>query len=283
MRGKTVVIVAALVGWVVTGLGGMACAGEKVRGSGHVTQETHKVKKFHGVALRTSGDLYLEKGNRESLRVEAEDNLHEYLEFEVDDGILEIRTRRHVNLRPKKDIRFYLTFKELDTLLLSGSGDIEAPDLDAEELRVEVTGSGDVDTGDLEADELYIRLSGSGNIEIAGAEADEQAISVTGSGDIFIGDADGKTLSLKISGSGDVEVSGGFVDEQTIVITGSGDYDAERVESMAIDVRLSGSGNAKLHVRDLLEATITGSGDVRFHGDPNVVKSVSGSGDLRRL
>ena len=59
-----------------------------VRGSGNVAEEDRAVSGFTGVALAGIGELTIEVGERESLRIEAEDNLMPYLEAEVRNGML---------------------------------------------------------------------------------------------------------------------------------------------------------------------------------------------------
>jgi hypothetical protein len=54
-----------------------------VRGSGNVVEETREVSGVSGVELATLGTLHVEIGESESLRIEAEDNLLEYIETDV--------------------------------------------------------------------------------------------------------------------------------------------------------------------------------------------------------
>ncbi len=258
-------------------------ADRAVRGSGRVTEEVHKFRGFTGVELGTVGDLYVKKGRRNELRVEAEENLHEYLKFEVSDGRLEIKSRRGVNLRPRRTIKYYLTVKELDEVVLSGSGNIQAPDLEGRRVKVLITGSGNVDVGDMDADEIAIKISGSGDLRAGRGDAEEIEVTVRGSGNIELQSADARAVNLNISGSGNVDVGRGEVRRQRIHITGSGDYDARRVRSLDAEVVITGSGNATIMVEDRLVAKISGSGDVRYEGRPDVRGSVSGSGDLERI
>ena len=258
-------------------------AGRSVRGSGRVTEETHKLRGFTGVELASFGNLYIKMGAREQLRVEAEENLHDYLEFEVRNKTLVIRTKRHVNLRPKKPVNFYLTAKKLDRIELSGCGDIEAPDMKGKRISISISGAGDIQTGDLEADEVMLEVSGAGDLDVAGIEAGELEFSISGAGNMEIGDVDAETAELEISGAGNAAISGGQINRQDIMISGTGDYRARRVKSYDADVVVSGCGSATIHVIDRLEAIVSGTGDVRYVGNPNVRASVTGAGDLERI
>jgi hypothetical protein len=214
-----------------------------VRGSGNVAEETRDVSGFTGVSLAGSGKLIIEVGETESLHIEAEDNLMEYLETEVRGGVLEIGVEDNVSLNPRRPIRFYLTVKELDTIVLSGSGDIIAPDM--------------------EAGRFSATISGSGGLEMERLDAD--------------------TLDVTISGSGDIDITDGRVTGQNVTISGSGRYTAKGLESERAKVLLVGSGDATVRVSDHLRAIITGSGDVDYYGSPTVDLSVTGSGDVDRI
>lgn len=56
----------------------------------------------------------------------------QYLESEVRSGTLHLEQQEGVNLWPREPINFFLTVEKLDSVAVSGSGDVEAPDLSAE-------------------------------------------------------------------------------------------------------------------------------------------------------
>jgi len=97
-----------------------------VRGSGEVVEESRTVSGVTGVELATIGNLTIEVGDTESLRIEAEDNLMEYIETEVLNGNLRINTRNNINLRNTRPVNYYLTVTSLEAIKISSSGDIQA-------------------------------------------------------------------------------------------------------------------------------------------------------------
>ena len=125
----------ALVGWPI------------VRGSGNVVEEEVDVSGFNAVELACSGDLTIVLGDEEGLRIEAEDNLIAYMDIRVEGDTLRIGYKPAVWLLNTRPVRFYVTAKSLDTVLLAGSGDITAPDMEGDRVSVRISGSGDIDTG----------------------------------------------------------------------------------------------------------------------------------------
>jgi len=214
-----------------------------VRGSGRVVEEEREVSGFTGVALNGVGHLTIERGDTERLRIEAEDNLLPYIETQISGGVLEIGQRTNVNLWPKRPINFYLTVVNLESVAVSGSGQVEAPVLEAERFSLAISGSGDAKMDGLDTQELTVQISGSGKVDIAGGKADKQDVS----------------------------------------ISGSGRYTARDLESMDAQVRISGSGSATIRVSDNLDVTVSGSGDVQYLGRPRIQQAVSGSGKVRSI
>jgi hypothetical protein len=237
--------------------------GKTVRGSGNVVEETRAVSGVSGVELATIGTLTIAVGDTESLRIEAEDNLMEYLETEVRNGRLSIETQDNIRLDAKRPVNYYLTVTGLDTIEISSSGDIQAPDLEAERFSINISSSGDLEMGDLEADSLTVRISSSG--------------------DVTMGVLDANTLEVDISSSGNLTIASGQVKTQNITISSSGNYTAQDLESDEAVVRLSSSGSATIWVQDYLKANLSSSGDLRYRGNPTVDATTTSSGDVIQI
>jgi hypothetical protein len=244
---------------------GNIALGERVtiRGSGNVVEESRAVSGITGVNLATLGQLTVEVGDRESLRIEAEDNLMEYIESDVRSGELKIETQSDIRLDPSRPVNYYLTVTSLDSIRISSSGDIEAPDLESGRFNINVASSGNLKMGNLEADRLTVRISSSGDVAMGVLSAD--------------------TLEVDITSTGDLDIAGGEVKTQNITISSSGKYTAQDLTSEEADVRLSSSGSATIWVTNRLQATLNSSGDVRYRGNPTVDASTSSSGDAIQI
>lgn len=245
-------------------LGACSIVGRRtVRGSGDVVEGTRAVSGVTGVELAAIGHLTIEVGDTESLRIEAQEDLIEYLETEVRNGRLTIGTRDNVNLRSARPVNYYLTVTGLDTIAISSSGDIKAPDLRAERFSVAISSSGNLDMGDLRAGTLTVEISSSGDVTMGVLNAD--------------------TLEVNISSTGDLDIAGGEVKGQKVTISSSGKYTAQDLASDEADVRLNSNGSATLWVRNDLKARLSSSGDLRYRGNPTVDATTSSSGDVIQI
>ena len=233
------------------------------RTPGKVIEESRPISDISGVHLATLGDLAIKIGETETLVIEAEDTVMKNIETQVIDGVLKIKNRNNTSLRNLKPVYYTLTVKSLDSIVISSSGNIEAPNLQADQFSIRISSSGDLVMGDLKTSDLTINLSSSGNMRMGLFEAD--------------------TLDLSISSSGDLDILGGEVASQLINISSSGNYSARDLASEEADVRISSSGSATIFVTEQLVARLSSSGDLYYLGDPQLNASSSSSGDIKHL
>jgi hypothetical protein len=216
-----------------------------IRGSGNVVTEERSVSDFSRVSLTGAGDVFITQGEEESLIVETDDNLMQYLKTEVKQGTLILGFTdavKNKNVRPTAGIQFNLSVREVAGLELSGAGDIYVTSLEADRLEILLNGAGNIDIVSLTAEASVVHLNGAGNVELAGQVA-----------------------------------------EQGIYLNGAGNYRAAELESQTAIVEVNGVGNATVWATDLLDARIPGPGTVEYYGNPQVTKNVSIVGRLVHL
>jgi hypothetical protein len=253
-----------------------------VRGSGHMIEEHRDVHGVKGVTLATLGTLYIKTGDEESLVIEAEDNLLKYIRTSMQNGRLLIDSTWQIHLWPIRNITYYLTVKELDTINISSSGDVyaEIQDLEAGRFSVKISSSGNLEIGDLHADSLTVHISSSGDMKTGEVYADSVAMKISSSGELNMDDLQAHLLRVDLSSSGDLYIEEGKVERQDIKISSSGIYNSRGLESNEADVNISSSGSATIRVNDRLNARVSSSGDVYYIGDPDVKARTSSSGDI---
>jgi hypothetical protein len=171
----------------------------------NMTSESRNVSGFSEVELQGVGNLSIQQTGSESLSVEAEEDVLPKLRTEVENNRLIIGPESNTSIHTIKPINYKLTVKDLDALKLSGSGNIEAEDIETDKLAVTINGTGDVKMAG-RADSQDIDISGSGNYQAGDLESKEVKIAVGGSGSAIVNVSD--ELDAKVSGSGSVEYVG---------------------------------------------------------------------------
>lgn len=262
-----------------------SCGFQSVSGSGKVIAETRDISGFTAVTLEGIGEVTIEQGTRESLTIEAEDNLIEYFDITVKNSTLIIGIKdeyQTVSLQPTQPVKFQVTVRDLEAVTLAGSGSITTGDLETTNFDISLLGSGHITTGNLTTEAVTINLAGSGNISIGKVTANSLSSSTLGSGGITIEKLTADSVDVSIPGSGDLTLTG-TVGDQQIDIRGSGSYEASGLQSESATISIAGSGDVFLAVSDSLNVDILGSGDVTYSGQPTVETNIAGSGDVSRV
>ena len=206
---------------------------------GPIEFEEFDLSTFRGVHVKRKARVFIEQGEEQRVRVEAQDNVFEELDLRVRNDILVIDLDRcFFDL----DMDVFLTMTEpISDLIISGSGRIEGEGqlLAADRLSIDISGSGDI-RANLDAEDIETQISGSGDLRLSGIARDHE-ISISGSGDLRAFDLDTRSTDIRISGSGNAEV---FVDggQLNVRISGSGDV-RYKGSPETIDTSVSGSGN----------------------------------------
>lgn len=203
--------------------------GKEIKGNGKMTTQTRNVSNYDLVALLGSMNVELISGSEGKIKVEAEENLQEYILTTVEDGKLEISVEKGHSLSPSRNHRIKVTvpFETLDAITLTGSGDIYSKDeIRAENFKVQMTGSGDISLP-LTAKNVKAGITGSGDISLRGSARD---------------------FDCKVTGSGDISAF---------------DFKSERVNAT-----VTGSGDIQVYASEEIRATVPGSGDIEYKGNP---------------
>ncbi len=194
----------------------------QLQGSGKMATEQRPVSGFNAVILTGTGDLRIETGSQESLKIEADDNIISKIRSDIEGGKLKIGFERGYSVRPRVPIRYLLVVKDLREVGLSGSGTISTAALHADGMDVHLSGSGEIRFDELSAARLVSHISGSGDITIPGT-VESQEIHISGSGDYNAADLQSRTASVSISGSGNSKLW--VTDALSASIAGSGDVE----------------------------------------------------------
>jgi len=215
----------------------------KVSPSGKVATESRPAKGFSGIAMGIPGTLVVRQGEPAAVAIEADDNLLPEIETVVEQGVLKIRFKRKLDVSGRATIRLLVTNPVIDSLAVSGSGDVLSEAIRSGALDLAVSGSGDVRIAKVDAQSLKISIAGSGDVRVAGQAAE---------------------VTAKIAGSGDVEASKLESKRAKVSIAGSGDVSLWVKESL--EVSIAGSGDVRYYGDPAVARKVAGSGSVTRRG-----------------
>ena len=95
---------------------------DRIEGSGNVITKDISVKSFDELDASGVFNLQLSQGDKETLRIEADDNLMDLFIIENEGSTLKIKMRKNSNFNSKKQLKVYVTFKTLKSMNLGMVG-----------------------------------------------------------------------------------------------------------------------------------------------------------------
>jgi hypothetical protein len=239
-----VVVILALLSCNFLNSGVEEVIGEAINLSGDMQREDRPVSGFSKVQLDGFGKLNITMGDTESLTVEADSNLMPYIITEVSGDTLIIRMEENLRLvNMVSDVTYTLSAVSLDTVRLSGLGDINVGALETDSMTVTQDGAGMITLEQLTATSLEATMSGLGSLTVSG-KVSEQRVEMSGAGTYQGGDLESETARVEMSGLGNA----------TVWVTGT------------LDAELSGAGSLEYYGSPQVTQNDSGLGNIESLG-----------------
>jgi len=174
-----------------------------VHGNGNVIKEERTAGSFSGIKASTGIDVYLSQGDKMSITVEADENLHEFIQTEVSNGTLKIYSE--VNIRDAEMKRVYVTMKEILSVSTTSAGDIigETP-VKTDNLKLSASSAGDIKL-EVYAKNIEIDVSSSGDLSLSG-EVDMMDADLSSAGDLNAYNLKVREARISVSSAGDADI-----------------------------------------------------------------------------
>ena len=180
-------------------------AGERVRGSGHVITENRNETGFNSIDVSGAIDVYIKQDSTTSVKVEADDNILEYIEVHTDGSTLEIYTKDNIRLKPSHKIKVYVSNSEYKDLHVGGASSIRSEnEISSDALNVDIGGASE---GRLEvnAPKVSVNVSGASNANIKGKTKDFDG-GASGASEIRGFDLLTENAEVEASGASSIEI-----------------------------------------------------------------------------
>ena len=208
-----------------------------ISGNGHLIVRSLKANDIRSIRLSGDANVVLVSNSSDSILLEGESNVLDIYELDQSAGSLKIKSGRC--LLNHKTVTITIPVKDLESIVLSGSGNISSNTLiHGSDVKMDVNGSGNIDL-QLEATNLVSEVNGSGDIKLSGSSKNHR-IQVNGSGNVEATEFASGQVKVKINGSGDCNV----------------------LATNALDASIRGSGNVYYKGSPDVSSDVKGSGSV---------------------
>ena len=218
-------------------------SGTRINGNGKITTQSRSAGIFTGIDVSGNMDVYVKQDSVASVKIEADENLLEYIHITVNGGILEIKEERGYNLHSAKGIKVYVSGASFEHFEASGACDIYSENkiVNSHEIEVSVSGASGI-TMELDAPKVNADLSGASHLNLKGGT---------------------RIFTVDGSGASDIKCFDLMAEETNIEMSGAGD--AEVFASLKLDVDVSGAAG------------------VRYKGNATVTQDIRGAGSVKKM
>jgi len=182
-----------------------SCMFDGIKGNREVKTAKRAISSdFESIAVSNGIDVYLTMGNSTSLTIEADENLHDIIETEVDNGVLRIYADKNIWSAKRK--RVYLTAQSINEIKTTSGAEVRTENtLKTDELRVAVTSGADVRLT-VDVDQLRCTTTSGSDARLEGRANHFVARSTSGS-DLKASGLEAKTCEARVTSGADISVN----------------------------------------------------------------------------
>ena len=213
------------------------------RGSGNITSQNRQVSGFNSIDVSGAIDVYVKQDSATSVKVEADDNLLEYVEVYTENSTLVIHTERGIRMRPSNKIKVYISNPSYKEFEISGASDIfsESPITSNETLHIGLSGASG---GKMEfnSPRITVQVTGASHLSARGKTKD------------FEGDA---------SGASEIKCFDLLTENST--------------------VEVSGASSAEIFASVKLQGSASGASNIKYKGNATTSISSSGASGVNKV
>ncbi len=181
---------------------------ETLEGNGNLVTKDVAVSSFS--ELKASGvyELRLSQGDKESVKIEADENLQYLFEIKNEGNklVIDMKKLKNINLKSKNKMRVYVTFKSLTDIELSTVGNVKSEkELTFTDLELDSKSVGNIDLN-FTANKLAVTNTSVGNMTLSG-KAGSAIVKNSGVGNFEADDLVVQTMNIENSGIGNAHVN----------------------------------------------------------------------------
>lgn len=225
----------------------------EIMGNGRLQSAEVSLQSFNKIELTDDFVVEVYQADAESLWLEADDNLINYISYEVDNNLLSFGVKDNKVLIPQKQILIRLYVIDIESIDISGAGRVTVYGLRSDKLSVVMSSGSQFKVDSIDVGEFYYESNGSTRSYVEGKLS---------------------SVVLRQVGSGEIDING-IGDNISIIQEGSGLVNTIHFSVQNADVNLVGSGLIYCNAESSLNVTVDGIGKVFYKGNPAITKELT--------
>jgi hypothetical protein len=202
MKTKSLLIVLAIMLGLFT-----SCDHDSVRASGEVSSLDYSIPDYSTLKVSNAFTTYVTfSETEESIRIEADDNLHSRIIVKKDGNQLIIKLKEFTSVRGNATLNAYIVTKNISNFDISGASELILENVwETTNGQIELTGASNL-KGEIISERLKLNMRGSSNLDLYGVISILDA-DLSGSSEIRDFDLNVEDLKIEMSGASDAFLS----------------------------------------------------------------------------
>lgn len=185
----------------------ISCDHDSIRASDEVTSLNYSIPDYSRIKVSNAFNVYVTfSDSEESVRIEANENLHNKIIVKRDGNALTIRLKKLTNVRGNATLNAFITTNNIGEFDIAGASSLILENLwNVQNGIIELSGASDFN-GEVLADRLELDLGGASEANIYGGVGSMYA-NLSGSSDIRDFDLSVERLNIEMSGASEAFLS----------------------------------------------------------------------------
>jgi hypothetical protein len=250
---------------------------EKIKGSKVVTSSIQQVKPFTMIEVEDNIEIYLEKGVKSEIKVEADDNLHDAISLKVENNILIISTSKEIQGFKKLSVKVTYT-NDLNLITTKDESIVTA----IQEIILDT-----ITFKSLDKSKLFLNVN-AGNFNLLADDKSKIELNLK-SETAFVELSKNSSLKALINSS---ELKCDLYQKSSAIIEGDSDNSMIRIDNLAelnarkfnsktSDLTIEGKANCSLFVENNFILDANDNSEISIYGNPKIeIRKFSGEAKL---
>lgn len=204
--------------------------------TGNVIKQERPISSFNSIRVSSAFEVILSQGDYEKVVVEANENLMDNIKTEVKGSKLIVSSRGC--LKNHKTIKIYITFKNINSLYVSGAVEICGEGkLNFDVLDMDFSGASEIEM-DITANKLSGDFSGASEISLSG-KVNDVKLELSGASELKALELEIQNFDIEISGAAEAKV---YI-KQKLNVDISGAAEVRYLGDPVVTKEISGAGS----------------------------------------
>lgn len=250
---------------------------EKIKGSKVVTYSIQQVKPFTMIEVEDNIEIYLEKGSKSEIKIEADDNLHDVISLKVENNILIISTSKEIQGFKKLSVKVTYT-NDLNLITTKDESVITA----IQEIILDT-----ITFKSLDKSKLFLNVN-AGNFNLLADDKSKIELNLK-SETSFVELSKNSTLKALINNA---ELKCDLYQKSSAIIEGDSDNSIIRIDNLAelnaskfnsktSDLTIEGKASCSLLVENNFTLDANDNTEINVYGNPKIeIRKFSGEAKL---